>query len=64
MGLPVAPFEEIHERFPPQTSNVYRNRIRQDGLCVATNEETRTKGYELAHYVSSRAFVPNNLRRG
>ena len=24
-------------------------------------EETRTKGYELAHYVSSRAFVPNKF---
>ena len=63
MGLPVAPFEEIHERFPPCDFKLFiaigygkMNLLRRNKL-----EETRTKGYELAHYVSSRAFVPNKF---
>ena len=64
--LPVVPFEEIHQIYP---ANEYKafvavpytnfNRLR-----TRLYHETKTKGYELASYVSSNAFVWKNVTIG
>lgn len=58
-GLPVVPFEEIEARFPPQGHALFvavsysgMNALRADKFRLA-----RRKGYDLAHYVSSKATV-------
>ena len=62
-GLPIVPFEKIHECFPPDKFQmhicvVYKrlNRVRMHFY-----EEAKKKGYTLASYISSRAFVWKNV---
>lgn len=57
--FPVAPFEEVEQRFPPDQCDMFvamgygkLNRLREAKL-----REARAKGYRIAHYVSSRAWV-------
>jgi len=61
-GLPVVPFEELEAHFPPDThtafvaiTNTHLNRVR-----ARLYRATKAKGYRLATYVSSRAFVWHN----
>ena len=65
-GLPVVPFEEIEASHPPSAHHAFvamssmrlnRNRSR---LYAAT----KAKGYQLASYVSSRAFVGRKVEIG
>ena len=65
-GLPVVDFKEIAERFAPAehlafvaVSYTKLNRVRAR-LCA----EAKRKGYALATYVSSRAFVWRNVEIG
>jgi sugar O-acyltransferase (sialic acid O-acetyltransferase NeuD family) len=65
-GLPVVDFESLAERFPPGEHSVYvalvytqLNRLRAR-LAAASKE----LGYELASYVSSKAFVWRNVELG
>jgi sugar O-acyltransferase (sialic acid O-acetyltransferase NeuD family) len=65
-GLPVADFENIQERYPPATHDAFvaisytqLNRVRAR-LFKATKE----KGYSLASYISSKAFVWHNAEVG
>ena len=65
-GLPVAPFEELEMQFDPTTHEVYvaatytqLNRLRTRLSSVA-----KEKGYKLASYISSRAFVWPNVDMG
>jgi len=65
-GLPVVPFEEIETRFDPVSHEVYvaatytqLNRLRARLTAAA-----KAKGYKLASYVSSRAFVWRNVELG
>ncbi|MEO7799361.1 MAG: acetyltransferase [Opitutaceae bacterium] len=58
-GLPVVPFEEVTERFPPSTHDLFvavsynqLNRLRANKAA-----EARSKGYTLASYCSSHATV-------
>lgn len=58
-GLPVVAFEEVERRFPPDECAMFvamgygkLNRLRESKL-----REARDKGYPIAHYVSSRAWV-------
>jgi sugar O-acyltransferase (sialic acid O-acetyltransferase NeuD family) len=58
-GLTVVPFEEVERHFPPDQCDLFvamgygkLNRVRQAKL-----NEAREKGYRIAHYVSSRAWV-------
>ena len=62
-GLPVVPFEELEQTFPAAQHDVYAaivygklNRIRQE-LCSRIKE----KGYKLASYISSQAFIWHNV---
>jgi sugar O-acyltransferase (sialic acid O-acetyltransferase NeuD family) len=65
-GLPVIPFESLQDELDPAGHSVYAaltyaklNRVRQ-----RLAGEARSKGYRLASYVSSRAFVWRNVELG
>lgn len=65
-GLPIVPFEEIEYIFDPASHYVYvatvytqLNRLRTRLAAAA-----KLKGYCLASYVSSRAFVWRNVKLG
>lgn len=65
-GLPVVPFEQLEEHFAPGDHDVFCaltytqvNRLRQ-----RLSGEAKAKGYALASYVSSRAFVWRNVELG
>jgi sugar O-acyltransferase (sialic acid O-acetyltransferase NeuD family) len=65
-GLPVITFEDVQEQYPPATHDAFvaisytqLNRVRTR-LYKATKE----KGYSLASYVSSKAFVWHNAEIG
>ena len=65
-GLPVVPFEDIAEQFPPDRHEMFvavtytgMNKIRAQKLAQA-----KAKGYTCASYVSSKATVWPDLRHG
>ncbi|MGR9036840.1 MAG: acetyltransferase [Gammaproteobacteria bacterium] len=65
-GLPIVPFETVQERFHPDSHDLFvatvytqLNRLRAR-LC----REAKLKGYSLASYVSSKAFVWHNVKMG
>jgi sugar O-acyltransferase (sialic acid O-acetyltransferase NeuD family) len=65
-GLPVVPFDELQSHFDPSRHSVFvaivysqMNRLRAR-LC----QEAKAKGYPLASYISSRAFVWRNVTLG
>jgi len=65
-GLPVVAFEEVASLYPPEEYEMHvaivygqMNRIREK-MCAAA----KAKGYKLATYVSSRAFVWRNVQIG
>lgn len=65
-GLPIVPFEELETSFDPaayevHVATVYTQLNRLRARLAAT---AKTKGYRLASYVSSRAFVWRNVELG
>jgi len=65
-GLPVVPFEEITEHFPPSEYEMHialvynnLNRVRKKFY-----DEAKSLGYNLASYISSKAFVWRNVIHG
>lgn len=58
-GLPVVPFEEVEERFPPSEYKMFAPMTgkRMNRMREAVYNEARDKGYSLISYVSSRATV-------
>lgn len=65
-GLPVVPFEEVESQFSPKDHEMHvavvygrMNRLRAD-ICARAKQ----KGYALASYISSRAFVWHNVTFG
>lgn len=65
-GLPVIPFEEIENQYLPDQYDMHvaivygqLNRIREK-ICAAA----KAKGYTLASYISSRAFIWHNAKVG
>ncbi len=66
LGLPVVALENLEQRFPPQEHEAFAavvytqlNRLRTRLACAL-----KSKGYRLASYVSSRAFVWRNVQLG
>jgi sugar O-acyltransferase (sialic acid O-acetyltransferase NeuD family) len=64
--LPVVPFEEIASRYSPDQHEMHialvynqLNRIR-----IQFYNEAKSKGYKLANYISSKAFVWRNVEMG
>jgi sugar O-acyltransferase (sialic acid O-acetyltransferase NeuD family) len=62
-GLPVVPFEELERHYSPEDHHVYvaitytkMNRVR-----TRLAEDAKHRGFSLASYVSSRAFVWRNV---
>lgn len=65
-GLPVVPFDEVEKHFAPHEHSMHvaiiygrMNRIRQEIAARA-----KAKGYALASYISSRAFIWKNVQIG
>jgi sugar O-acyltransferase (sialic acid O-acetyltransferase NeuD family) len=65
-GLPVVPFERLHEEFDPGACSVFAaitygqlNRLR-----TRLADDAAARGFRLASYVSSRAFVWRNVEVG
>jgi sugar O-acyltransferase (sialic acid O-acetyltransferase NeuD family) len=65
-GLPVVPFEEVEEHFPPSrhaaivaVTYAHLNRVRTE-----LYEEAKRKGFHLCTYVSSKAFVWRDVEIG
>ena len=58
-GLPVVPFEEVDQMYPPDTHAIFvalsYTKINQ--VRAAKVDEAAQKGYSLASYISSRATV-------
>lgn len=65
-GLPVVAFEEVESRFPPDTHEMHVALVynQLNRLRMQFYREARAKGYRLANYVSSRAFVWRNVPMG
>lgn len=66
MGLPVIPFEDIDFVFPPSSHEVYcalvYNNMNRDRAEVC--KRAKAKGYKLASYISSHAFVSPSAKIG
>jgi sugar O-acyltransferase (sialic acid O-acetyltransferase NeuD family) len=65
-GLPVVPFEELEDSFPPSEHAVYvaATYTQLNRLRARLANEAKARGYGLASYVSSRAFVWRNVELG
>lgn len=65
-GLPVVPFQRLEQRYAPATHSLYAavgyNQLNR--LRTRFTSEAKQKGYRLASYVSSRAFVWRNVQLG
>lgn len=64
--LPVVPFEDVDERYPPGQHQAFVALSSQQLNRVRTRlfEATKAKGYTCASYVSSRAFCWHNVSIG
>ncbi len=65
-GIPIVPFENIEKHYSPSEYEmhialVYNNLNRNRKKFY---EESKAKGYKLANYVSSKAFVWHNVTMG
>jgi len=65
-GLPVVPFEDVEKLYSPANHEMHialvynmLNRIR-----IQFYNEAKSKGYQLANYISSKAFVWHNVKIG
>ncbi|HEX8136006.1 MAG TPA: acetyltransferase [Pyrinomonadaceae bacterium] len=65
-GLPVVPFESLEQSFDPQEHEVYAASVytQLNRLRTRLSAEAKAKGFKLASYISSRAFVWRNVRIG
>jgi sugar O-acyltransferase (sialic acid O-acetyltransferase NeuD family) len=65
-GLPVVPFEELEETFAPEAHDVYvaATYTQLNRLRTRLADEARQRGYGLASYISSRAFIWRNVEVG
>lgn len=65
-GLPVVPFEEVENIFSPDTHDMHIAIVYLQMNRVRTRfyHEAKEKGYRLANYISSRAFVWRNVTMG
>jgi sugar O-acyltransferase (sialic acid O-acetyltransferase NeuD family) len=65
-GLPVVPFEELERHYDPGAHSVYAalTYTQVNRLRTRLSQAAKAKGYTLASYVSSRAFVWRNVELG
>jgi len=65
-GLPVVPFESLESRFDPDTHEVYVAVVytQLNRLRTRLAQAAKLKGFRLASYISSRAFIWRNAEIG
>jgi sugar O-acyltransferase (sialic acid O-acetyltransferase NeuD family) len=65
-GLPVIPFEELERQFAPSEHSFYAALVysQLNRLRTRLYESAKSKGYRPASYISSRAFVWQNVEVG
>jgi len=65
-GLPVVAFEDVETHFNPKSHHVYVATVytQLNHLRARLAAAAKSKGYKLASYISSRAFVWRNSRIG
>jgi sugar O-acyltransferase (sialic acid O-acetyltransferase NeuD family) len=65
-GLPIVPFDEVERRWAPEGHQFYAasTYTKLNRLRTRFAREAKQKGYKLASYVSSRAFVWRNVEIG
>jgi sugar O-acyltransferase (sialic acid O-acetyltransferase NeuD family) len=65
-GLPVVPFEGLQKEFAPEEHEVFVAVVysQMNRLRTRLSQAARGKGYRLASYLSSRAFVWGNVKLG
>lgn len=65
-GLPVVPFEKVEAIFPPSEHSFFAASVytKLNRLRTTVMEQAKGKGYQLASYISSRAFVWKNVKLG
>jgi sugar O-acyltransferase (sialic acid O-acetyltransferase NeuD family) len=65
-GLPLVPFEELEEIFRPQEHHVFAALVytQLNRLRTRLAGEAKRKGFALASYVSTRAFLWRNVEVG
>lgn len=65
-GLPIVAFEELEKHFDPATHHVYVATVytQLNRLRTRLAQTAKDKGYKLASYISSRAFVWRNADIG
>lgn len=61
-GLPVVPFEELEQHYPPSEYRLFApmTGIKMNNVRKKIYEEGKAKGYEFISYVSSKATVCDN----
>lgn len=66
LGLPIVPFETLAERFDPAEHSVYMAVVytQLNRLRTRLSAAAKAKGFALASYVSSKAFVWRNVELG
>lgn len=66
LGLPLIPFEEVEERFPPSDHDLFVavGYTELNAGRARKTAEAKAKGYALATYVSSRASIWRDLKLG
>ncbi|NKB48013.1 MAG: sugar O-acyltransferase [Alphaproteobacteria bacterium] len=66
MGKPVTPYDEIEKQFPPDTFDAFVaiGSQKLNSVRAEKYDDLKAKGYRLASYVSSRAFVWHNVTIG
>jgi sugar O-acyltransferase (sialic acid O-acetyltransferase NeuD family) len=65
-GLPVVPFEILDREFPPEQHEVFVAVVytQMNRLRTRLSQDARAKGYRLASYRSSKAFIWPNVKFG
>lgn len=65
-GLPIIPFEELERKYSPESFDAF---VAISSGCLNRNRkkiylEAKAKGFNLASYISTRAFVWRNVKIG
>jgi sugar O-acyltransferase (sialic acid O-acetyltransferase NeuD family) len=65
-GLPVVPFETLDREFPPEHHDLFVAVVytQMNRLRARLSQAARARGYHLASYRSSRAFIWPNVKFG
>lgn len=65
-GLPIVPFEEVEKHFAPEEHYFYAASVytKLNRLRKRVADTAKEKGYKLASYISSHAFVWRNVKLG